>query len=106
MKIENSIKTTAGAPISKESLPPSSKSAKRAGDIAGTNDANARGNNVQLSVQLQSIEKNLANGEVFDAARVKEIKQAISEGRFSINPDKVADRLLETVRDLIRTRQG
>ena len=106
MKIENSVKTTPSAPVSKESLPPSSKSGQRAGDIAGPNDPNFPGDNVQLSVQLQSIEKNLANGEVFDTARVAEIKQAISEGRFVVNPDKVADRLLETVRDLIRTRQG
>ena len=61
---------------------------------------------VQLSTQLQDIEKKLAHGEVFDAKRVEEIKQAISEGRFVVNPDKVADGLLETVRDLIRARQG
>ena len=40
-------------------------------------------------------------GEGVDAARVSEIKQAISEGRFKVNPDFVADRLLQTVRDLI-----
>lgn len=105
MKIENSIKTTPGVPSSKGPSTPST-SGQRAGDIAGTHDANGSGGNVRLSVQLQNIEKDLANGEVFDTARVAEIKQAISEGRFSINPDKVADRLLETVRDLIRTRQG
>jgi len=55
---------------------------------------------------LQDIEKNLSNGEVFDSARVEEIKQAISEGRFAVNTEKVADRLLESVRDLLRTRQG
>jgi negative regulator of flagellin synthesis FlgM len=61
---------------------------------------------VQLSAQLQDIEKKLAQGEVFDAGRVEEIKQAISEGRFVVNPEKVADGLLETVRDLLRTNQG
>ena len=105
MKIENSVKTTPGAPISKELLPPS-RSGQRAGDIAGPNDPNGPADNVQLSVQLQSIEKNLANSEVFDAARVAEIKQAISEGRFVVNPDKVADRLVETVRELIQARHG
>ena len=38
-------------------------------------------------------------------ASVEEIKQAISEGHFVVNPEKVADRLLETVRDLIQSRQ-
>ena len=61
---------------------------------------------VQLSTQLQDIEKKLAHGEVFDAKRVEEIKQAISEGRFVVNPVKVADGLLETIRDLLRTKQG
>lgn len=33
-----------------------------------------------------------------------EIKQAIAEDRFKVNPEAVADRLLETVRDLIRSK--
>jgi len=34
----------------------------------------------------------------------EEIKQAISENRFKIDPEAVADRLLETVRELIRSK--
>lgn len=55
-----------------------------------------------LSAQLKSLEAGLSGGEVVDAARVAEIKAAISEGRFKVNPDAVADRLLQTVQDLIR----
>ena len=102
MKIENSIKTI---PASEATLS-SAKSGQKAAGVAKPGDPNKQGDSVQLSTQLQSIEKNLANGEVFDAARVEKIKQAISEGRFIVNPDKVADGLLETVRDLIRARQG
>ena len=36
--------------------------------------------------------------------RVQEIKQAISEGSFKVNPEVVADRLLETVRELIQSK--
>ena len=36
-----------------------------------------------------------------NTARIQEIKQAISEGRFKINPDAIADRLLESARDLV-----
>jgi negative regulator of flagellin synthesis FlgM len=61
---------------------------------------------VQLSPQLQTIEKNFASGEVFDIARVNDIKQAISEGRFSVNPEKIADGLLASVRDLIQNRNA
>lgn len=102
MKIENSIKTAPTSLAGGPAFP--AKLGQSAGDIAVSTKAD--GGNVQLSSELQTIEKNLTNAEVFDTARVEEIKQAISEGRFAVNPDKVADRLLETVRDLIRTRQG
>lgn len=49
------------------------------------------------AAQLQS----MANSPVVDAAKVAEIRQAISDGRFKVNTEVVADRLIETVRDLI-----
>ncbi len=36
-----------------------------------------------------------------NSARILEIKQAISEGRFKINPEAIADRLIESARDLV-----
>lgn len=96
MKIDNSIQTTVS--LSDTQARPG-KTGQRTEDVANSKDS------VQLSTQLRNIEKNLANGEVFNAARVEEIKQAISEGHFVVNPEKVADRLLETVRDLIQTRR-
>lgn len=100
MKIENSIKTT---PVSTDI---SSVKSGQKPEIAAQGLSSVPRDGVQLSSQLQDIEKNLSNGEVFDSARVEEIKQAISEGRFAVNTEKVADRLLESVRDLLRTRQG
>ena len=58
-----------------------------------------------LAARLQTIQGELASGEVVDAARVAEIRQAIAEGRFQINPDAIADRLLQTVRELIDGHQ-
>ena len=57
-----------------------------------------------VAAQLQSMESSMANTPVFNAAKVAEIKQAISEGRFQVNPEAVAGRLLDTVRDLIGSR--
>lgn len=96
MKIENTI-TTAHAGDAAASVAKFSPK---------TADPTLNSDQVQLSTQLQNIEKKLAHGEVFDAKRVEEIKQAISEGRFVVNPEKVADGLLETVRDLLRSKQG
>ena len=59
-----------------------------------------------LGAQLAEIEANLANVSVVDSQRVAEIKQAISDGRFKVNPDVIADRLLETVRELIQSQRG
>ena len=109
MKIENSIKTESVKPVN-EGQPSPGKSGQRAAANAATSgvssasSANSISTHIQLSGQLQNIEKNLSKGEVFDAERVAEIKQAISEGRFTVNADKVADGLLDTVRDLIRSR--
>lgn len=38
----------------------------------------------------------------FDSQRVAEIRQAIIEGRFQVNPEKIADSLLTGVRELLR----
>lgn len=37
----------------------------------------------------------------FDAARVAEIRENISAGRYQVNTAKIADGLLSTVRDLL-----
>jgi negative regulator of flagellin synthesis FlgM len=64
----------------------------------------ASSTNVSLgstATQLSSLESNMANTPVVDASKVAEIKQAMSEGRFKVNSGVVADRLIETVRNLI-----
>lgn len=51
-----------------------------------------------LSAQLQKV----GAGETpVNTERVAEIKQAISEGRFQINPERIADGLLASVRDML-----
>ena len=102
MKIDNSVNSTVTA-LSAESSSRLAKSAQKAESGPVTNGQSA---GVQLSPQLQTIEKNLASSEVFDIARVNEIKQAISEGRFAVNPGKIADGLLDSVRDLIQNRNA
>ncbi|MCB5189288.1 flagellar biosynthesis anti-sigma factor FlgM [Methylobacillus arboreus] len=54
-----------------------------------------------LASQLQSIEAAGANEQVYDAEKVSAIKSAISSGQFRVDSEKVADGLINTVRDLL-----
>ncbi|MDE2389502.1 MAG: flagellar biosynthesis anti-sigma factor FlgM [Betaproteobacteria bacterium] len=65
--------------------------------------------NVHLSANiaiLKNIDGSSVDDSIVNSARVQEIKQAISEGNFQINPGVVADRLLETVNELIQSKKG
>lgn len=37
----------------------------------------------------------------FNAEKVAEIRQAIAEGRFQINPERIAEGLIDNVRDML-----
>jgi len=58
-----------------------------------------------VSAQLAQLEKLLGDVSVVDSARVESIKQAISEGRFRIDSDMVADKLLAAVREYLTSQQ-
>lgn len=53
-----------------------------------------------LAGALQSADKPPVN-----SARIQEIKDAIAQGRFKINPEAIAGRLIETARDLVNAQQ-
>jgi len=62
------------------------------------------GTNVSLgstAAHVKSMASSMASAPAVNAAKVAEIRQAISEGRFQVNTSVVADRLIATVRDLI-----
>ena len=100
MKIDNSVKSVGSQKLDPQEGPKGK---------AASGDAPVKaGASVSLSgvaSQLQAIEKNLASIGVVDTARVAEIKQAIGEGRFKINPEVIADRLLESVQEFLRARK-
>lgn len=50
---------------------------------------------------LQGVSNVLASSPVVDTERVAEIKRAIAEGRFQVNPERIADGLLKSVRDML-----
>jgi len=59
------------------------------------------------AVSLSPLAGSLRGGEAMpvNTARVQEIKQAIAEGRFKINPEAIADRLIESARELVNSNR-
>ena len=102
MKIEKST----------SSLPPSSLSESTArATPSKTADTPATPNGVNVTLgsatnQLRSMEVNIASAPMVDAKKVAEIKQAISEGRFQINSEAIADGLINNVEDMLSASQS
>ena len=55
-----------------------------------------------LASQLQSIDTGAEAGESVDTSRVAQVKLAIAEGRYRIDAEKIADRLIESAREALR----
>jgi negative regulator of flagellin synthesis FlgM len=93
--IIDSVKSSPNLPIG-QTPTPTAKAAEKASTAPTATDS------VKLSPQLQSLE---GKSGVFDAKKVEKIKLAIADGQFQVNSEKVADGLLETVKDLLQSRR-
>lgn len=100
MKITDTIKSNPGLPVT-----PSSTSSARSAEKASVNPVVS--DNVRLSPQGQALAASAAGGSsaVFDTKKVERIKLAIADGQFQVHSEKVADGLLDTVRDLLHSRK-
>ena len=101
MKIDNN-----STPLPTSSTTTSTRTAPSA--YASSNSAPVPANQGSSTVninpvasQLQALEGQLGNEPAVDASRVAEIRQAIRDGKFSINPEAIADKLVASVKDLL-----
>ena len=94
MKIDSSIGKTPGLGIGTAAATPKTTEASPA--------TRSQAATVQISGQFQQLERQVGSGS-FDAQKVQSIKNAIAEGRFQVDSSKIADGMLSTVKDLIRT---
>lgn len=92
MKIESSIKPSGAPPLKETRVPLTSKTSPAPSD------------DVQLSV-LSAKLTTADDEQSYDAGRVSEIKQAIAEGRFTINAGAIADRLIASARELVDSQR-
>jgi negative regulator of flagellin synthesis FlgM len=108
VKVNDSI-NNAGLPDLTQPRPGSAAATPGKADTSAAASAAAASNsaaNVQLSPQYQSLGvKSSSPSDSFDAKKVAEIKAAIANGTFQVDPDKVATGVLNTAQDLVSTRQ-
>lgn len=58
-----------------------------------------------LSTQIQALESGIGQASGFDTSKVEAVKQTLNEGRFAINADTIADKLISSTRELL-AKQG
>lgn len=95
MKIDNSAKTigtvqnTTG---SRASAPRSTAPGVKAGSPSSGEST---------TVAATAFHSVAGSEPAFNSQKVAEIRQAISEGRFQINPERIADGLISSVREML-----
>jgi negative regulator of flagellin synthesis FlgM len=100
VKIDNSIKSPGS--VSSDTKTRSTREAK-------SNSGTSGDSKVQLSTlsgHLQQLEQAIADTPVVDSGKVEEIKTAIAQGQFKVDPEKVADGLLDSVRSMLSAQTG
>ena len=74
----------------------------RSSPTAGAEDGQAT-DSVSLSPTATALQGDTS--PPVDLNRIQEIKDAISQGRFKINPEAIADGLIDAARDLINSQR-
>lgn len=102
MKIDNSIKTLGN-------LPSANDSRNRTVKEQSTPQAVDAGTKVELSSlssSLQKMESTIANVPVVNSSRVAELKKAIAEGRYQVNPESLANAMLQNAQQMLQSQTG
>jgi negative regulator of flagellin synthesis FlgM len=98
MKIDGSLR---GSALTGATNPAPARATNPAPDNTQQRDSVNLSN---ASSQIQALETSIKQAPDFDAAKVEAVKKAISEGRFEANPEKIANGLLASARELTQPK--
>lgn len=96
MKIDSSIGKTVATPSGESKVVRNKGTNPQEAASAGSAEVK-----LTSSSQLQALSGGAGESQPVDTAKVDAIKLAISEGRFTINAEKIADGLLNSVKELL-----
>ncbi len=104
MNVNDALKSAA---LNAEQTQTQTRNNAQSGAAAGNGAAGnaAASDSVRLSSTYQSLETKVSSSSgSFDAKKVAEIKAAIANGTFQIDPEKIANGVIDTVKTLINAR--
>ncbi|MGR2662033.1 MULTISPECIES: flagellar biosynthesis anti-sigma factor FlgM [Chromobacterium] len=96
MKVDNSGKLSASYSTQNKAAPRDA--------AANANPAASGSDSVTinpLASRLSAVESKVSGDSGFDAGKVAAIKSAIAAGTFSVNPEKIADGLIASTKELL-----
>lgn len=102
----NPIDQSAGIKAQLDTVRPGSGTAPVAAEARGSNTqrANSRGDEAvtvtRTASELMRLEEQLDTLPEVDSERVEALRQAIAEGRYEVNPGRIADALIQVEREL------
>jgi negative regulator of flagellin synthesis FlgM len=99
MKIGQPAEQPVGTPAAAE---PKVKSTAKKDEATRATTPSSVSAKVQLSEAVSGLLAGIEpTSEIFDAAKVNRLATAIAQGKFVVNPDAVADKLIANARELL-----
>jgi negative regulator of flagellin synthesis FlgM len=106
MKINDTIKNSAGLGVDKSGAGKLGPANSKNGQVSQVDAKTSESVTLSpLSAQLKSLEEKVSASSVFDAEKVDAIKSAIANGHFKVDSEKVADGLINSVKDFLSTQK-
>ncbi len=107
MEIDNNRVATLITTGSKQGAPVETPQDDKSGTTTGNTDTNSTTDSVSLTGearQMQALETRIASAPVVDTQRVQAVRSAVENGTFTINPERIADKMINLEQALTSTR--